>query len=133
MRFSMLPQVFVQMFKKPFTNKFPVKYAPHNTTELLKAVGEGKVQIIPPIETPPNFRGKIQYDKEKCIGCKLCIKVCPTEAIEYKEKEKKIKIYLARCCFCSQCNDVCPTNCLSMGNEFLLADANKHAKDLIVE
>ena len=133
MRFSMLFQVFVQMFKKPFTNKFPVKYAPDNTTKLLEDVGAGKVEIIPPVETPPNFRGKIQYDKEKCIGCKMCIKVCPTEAIEYKEKEKKIKIYLARCCFCSQCNDVCPTNCLSMGNEFLLADADKHAKDLIIE
>ncbi len=133
MKFSMVIPLLGQMFKKPFTNKFPVKYAPHNTTKLLQAVGEGKAQIIPPIETPPNFRGKIQYDKEKCIGCKLCIKVCPTEAIEYKEKEKKIKIYLARCCFCSQCNDVCPTNCLSMGNEFLLADTGKYSKDLIVE
>jgi ferredoxin len=133
MRFAMLPQVFVQMFKKPWTNKFPVKYAPHNTTKLLEAVGKGEVQIIPPIPTPEGFRGKIQYDKEKCIGCNLCIKVCPSGAIEAKEKEKKIKIYLARCTFCSQCNDVCPSNCLSMGDEFLLADTDKYSKDLIVE
>ncbi len=133
MRFSMLPQVFFQMFKKPFTNKFPAKYIPSSTTKFLEDVGAGRVKIIPPVETPIDFRGKIQYDSEKCIGCKLCIKVCPTEAIEYKEKEKKIKIYLARCCFCSQCNDVCPTNCLSMGNEFLLADTDKYSKDLIVE
>jgi len=133
MRFSMLSQVFSQMFKKPFTNKFPAKYIPSSTTKFLEDVGAGRAKTIPPVETPPNFRGKIQYDKEKCIGCKLCIKVCPTEAIEYKEKEKKIKIYLARCCFCSQCNDVCPTNCLSMGNEFLLADTDKYSKDLIVE
>jgi ferredoxin len=133
MRFSMLPQVFAQMFKKPFTNKFPVKYAPRNTTKLLEAVGKGEVQIIPPIETPPNFRGKIKYDKEKCTGCQLCIRVCPSGAIEFKPEEKKIKIYLARCTFCSQCNDVCPVNCLSMSNEFLLADTDKYAKDLIVE
>ena len=133
MRFSMLPQVFAQMFKKPFTNKFPVKYTPHNTTKLLEAVGKGEVQIIPPVETPKGFRGKIQYDKEKCTGCKLCIRVCPSEAIEFKPDEKKIKIYLARCTFCSQCNDVCPVQCLSMSNEFLLADADKYAKDLIVE
>ena len=133
MGFSMLGPVFAQLFKKPWTNKFPAKYQPSNTTNYLKAVGEGKAKINPPVPTPPGFRGKIQYDKEKCIGCKLCIKVCPCEAIEFKEKEKKIKIYLARCCFCSQCNDICPTNCLSMSDEFLLAGADPYEKDLIVE
>jgi len=133
MKFSMLPQVFTQMFKKPWTNKFPAKYTPDNTTKFLEDVGTGKAKIIPPVETPEGFRGKIVYDKEKCIGCKLCIKVCPTNAIEFKEKEKKIKIYLSRCCFCSQCNDVCPVKCLSMGDEFLLADVDPYSKDLIVE
>jgi formate hydrogenlyase subunit 6/NADH:ubiquinone oxidoreductase subunit I len=121
------------MFKKPWTNKFPAKYAPDNTTQFLADVGAGKAELIPPIETPPNFRGKIKYDKEKCTGCKLCLKVCPCEAIEFKEKEKKIKIYLSRCCFCSQCNDICPSDCLSMSDEFLLADVDPYSKDLIVE
>lgn len=133
MGFSMLGPVFLQMFKKPWTNKFPAKYQPSSTTKYLKAVGEGKAKINPPIATPPGFRGKIKYDKEKCIGCKLCIKVCPSGAIEFIEKEKKIKIYIARCVFCSQCNDICPTKCLSMGDEFLLADTDKYSKNLIVE
>jgi len=133
MGFSMLGPAFLQMFKKPWTNKFPAKYAPKNTTKFLADVEAGKAKINPPVPTPENFRGKITYDKEKCIGCKLCIRVCPCGAIEFKEKEKKIKIYLARCCFCSQCNDVCPVNCLSMSDEFLLADTDKHSKDLIVE
>jgi formate hydrogenlyase subunit 6/NADH:ubiquinone oxidoreductase subunit I len=133
MKFSMLSQVFTQLFKKPFTNKFPAKYAPDNTTKFLEAVGSGQVKIIPPVATPDGYRGKIQYDKEKCTGCKLCLKVCPSEAIEFKEKEKKIKIYLARCTFCSQCNDICPFSCLSMSKEFLLADSDKYSKELIVE
>jgi formate hydrogenlyase subunit 6/NADH:ubiquinone oxidoreductase subunit I len=133
MKFSMLPKAFSQMFKRPWTNKFPAKYAPANTTKFLANVSTGKAKLIPPIETPPGFRGKIQYDKEKCIGCQLCLKVCPSEAIEFKPEEKKIKIYLARCTFCSQCNDVCPVNCLSMSNEFLLADSNLYSKDMIVE
>lgn len=133
MGFSMLGPIFAQMFKKPWTNKFPVKYTPSNTTKLLEEVAAGKVQINPPVETPKGFRGKIKYEKEKCIGCKLCIRVCPCGAIEFKEKEKKIKIYLARCCFCSQCNDVCPVDCLSMSDEFLLCDVDKYSKDLIVE
>jgi formate hydrogenlyase subunit 6/NADH:ubiquinone oxidoreductase subunit I len=133
MKFSMLPVVFAQMFKKPFTNKFPAKYAPASTTKFLENVGNGTASIIPPIETPEGFRGKIQYEKDKCTGCKLCMRVCPSGAIEYKEDEKKIKIYLARCTFCAQCNDVCPVKCLSMSDEFLLADADKYSPDLIVE
>ncbi|MEF8847516.1 MAG: 4Fe-4S binding protein [Candidatus Thermoplasmatota archaeon] len=133
MKFSMLPQVLIQLFKKPFTNKFPAKYIPSSVTNFFKDVEEGKKEMIPPVETPSGFRGKIKYDRESCIGCKLCIKVCPTEAIEFKPEDKKIKIYLSRCCFCSQCNDICPKNCLTMGDEFLLADTDKYSDDLIVE
>lgn len=133
MKFSMLPQVLSQLFKKPWTNKFPAKYTPSNVTKFLDDVKKGEAKINPPVKTPEGFRGKIKYDKEKCIGCKLCIRVCPCEAIEFKPEEKKIKIYVSRCCFCSQCNDICPVNCLSMSDEFLLADTDKYSKDLIVE
>lgn len=133
MRFTMLPQVVAQLFKKPFTNKFPAKYAPSSTTKFIEQVTNGTTKMHPPIKTPEHFRGKIRYDKEKCIGCKLCLQVCPSEAIEFKPEEKKIRILLARCTFCSQCNDICPVSCLSMSDEFLLADTDKYSKDLIVE
>jgi formate hydrogenlyase subunit 6/NADH:ubiquinone oxidoreductase subunit I len=133
MKFSMLPQVFSQMFKKPFTNKFPAKYMPSSVTGFLEAVKSGKAEMIPPVAPPEGFRGKIQYDRDTCIGCKLCMKVCPTDAIEFVPETKKIRIYLARCCFCSQCNDICPKDCLSMSDEFLLADTDKYSPDLIVE
>ncbi|HMA83525.1 MAG TPA: 4Fe-4S binding protein [Candidatus Thermoplasmatota archaeon] len=133
MKFSMIPQVLSQMLKKPFTNKFPAKYIPSSVTGYLKDVQSGKAKMIPPVETPEGFRGKIKYDRDTCIGCKLCMKVCPTDAIEFIPETKKIRIYLSRCCFCSQCNDICPKNCLSMGDEFLLADTDKYSSDLIVE
>jgi NAD(P)H-quinone oxidoreductase subunit I len=133
MRFTMLSRLLAQLFKKPFTNKFPRKYIPSSSTKFFENSKSVKTTIIPPISTPENFRGKIVYDSEKCIGCELCLKVCPSEAIVFKTKEKKIKIFLARCTFCSQCNDVCPVSCLSMSSEFLLADADKYSADLIVE
>jgi NAD(P)H-quinone oxidoreductase subunit I len=132
-KYTMIPQLITQLFKKPFTNKHPRKYIPSSSKAFLKDVSNGKKTIIPPVKTPEGFRGKIVYDKEKCIGCKLCLKVCPSQAIVFKESEKKIKVYLARCTFCAQCNDVCPVACLHMSDEFLLADTEKYSSSLIVE
>ncbi|DAC72349.1 MAG TPA: NADH-quinone oxidoreductase [Thermoplasmata archaeon] len=133
MRYTMIPQLLAQLFKKPFTNKHPKKYIPSSSTNFFKNIESGKETMVPPIGTPERFRGKIVYDKEKCIGCKLCLIVCPSEAIVFKAEEKKIMIYLARCTFCAQCNDICPVSCLSMSNEFLLADTDKYSQSLIVE
>lgn len=133
MRYTMIPQLMRQLFKKPFTNKHPRKYIPSSSTNFFKDVKEGNAKVNPPVATPEKFRGKIVYDREKCTGCKLCLMVCPSEAIMFKDVEKKIRIYVARCTFCAQCNDVCPVNCLSMSSEFLLADTKKYSPNLIVE
>ena len=133
--FPMLSQLLKQMVKKPFTNLFPAKYAPKKVRQYLEDVQKGKAKLIPPVPPPDldAFRGKISYEKDKCIGCKLCVTVCPAKAIEFKEKDKKIRIYIGRCIFCAQCNDVCPVSCLHMGQDFLLADADKISPNLIVE
>jgi len=88
--------------------------------------------MIGPVAVPDRYRGKIAYDRESCTGCKLCLRVCPTKAIEFIPDEKKIKIFVSRCCFCSQCNDICPSNCLSMTEEFMLSNYDKFADELIV-
>ena len=95
-------------------------------------VKEGTVKMIPPVALPPNFRGKIAYDKENCTGCQLCHKICPTRAIEWLPEEKKVKVFIARCCFCSQCIDICPPKVLSMTSEFLLSNFDKYADELVV-
>lgn len=128
-----IPEILKQMLKKPDTNTFPAKYLPPSITGFLDKVAEGKAQIHPPIATPLNFRGKIVYDHDTCIGCKICIRVCPANAIEFIPETKTVRIYVTQCIFCSQCNDACPVNCLHMSDEFLLADENRYSENLIVE
>jgi formate hydrogenlyase subunit 6/NADH:ubiquinone oxidoreductase subunit I len=126
-------ELLKQLFKKPATNIFPFTYLPDSVLKLLEKVTKGEEKINPPIQTPEKFRGKILLDRDKCIGCKLCIKVCPSQAIEFIPDKKKIRIHIDHCIFCSQCNDICPVNCLSMSDEFLLADTDKESSKLIVE
>ena len=128
-----LKTLFSQLLTRPVTNRFPVKYMPRSVTGLLRKVEEGKATIHPPVPVPEKFRGKLAYDREKCIGCQLCIRVCPASVIKFKPEEKKIRIHVARCTFCSQCVDACPVGALSMSQEFLLADYDRFSRNLIVE
>jgi formate hydrogenlyase subunit 6/NADH:ubiquinone oxidoreductase subunit I len=121
-----------QLFQKPATNIFPAKYAPESTLSFLDRVAKQEVKLHPPVTVPPRFRGKIAYDRENCIGCQQCYKICPTKAIEWLPEEKKVKVFVSRCCFCAQCVDICPVNTLAMTEEFLLASYDKDADGLVI-
>jgi len=127
------PELVRQLFREPATNKFPAKYLPPSITAFLKDVGAGKAAIVPPVPTPPLFRGKICYQRDCCIGCGLCVKVCPSHAIELIPDTKQIRVWVGQCIFCSQCTSICPKGGLSMGTEFLLADEDRYSENLIVE
>jgi len=43
--------------------------------------------------------------KEKCIGCGVCVKICPAGAISMKEG--KAEINMENCIRCGKCHDVC--------------------------
>ena len=129
-----LNELLKRLFTKPTTNRFPAKYLPRSITGFLNKVKSGKTEINPPVALPTQYRGKITYDVEKCTGCRICLRVCPSSAIEFKPEEKKVKIYVAKCTFCSQCVDACPRNCLQMsGEEFMLGNYEKFSQSLVVE
>ncbi|MFA5097875.1 MAG: 4Fe-4S dicluster domain-containing protein [Candidatus Margulisiibacteriota bacterium] len=94
---SLVPEVLRQFFNKPATNLYPAEKFP----------------------VPADFRGKLVADIKKCIGCKMCSRDCPADAIKVikqdtPEKKFTLHIYLDRCICCGQCVDVCPTKTLSM-------------------
>ena len=87
----MMIELFRRVHRKPFTNPFPVKHLPENLSEALEAAARGEITLNPPVPVPERFRGRIAYDRKACIGCKLCMKVCPANAIEYLPEEKKVR------------------------------------------
>lgn len=64
--------------------------------------------------------GAVGFDKEKCIGCKLCVAGCPFNVPRYDAKDK-----ITKCHLCSDriaqglapaCAKTCPTGAISYGD-----------------
>ena len=51
--------------------------------------------------------------REECIGCTICIKVCPVDAI-IGARHMIHKVLESQCNGCELCIDQCPVNCMSM-------------------
>ena len=118
--------VLRQLLQKCLCRNFPVKRMPDSVTDALAAAAEGKVKLNPPVPTYGRFRGRLNYDRSKCIGCSMCTKVCPANAIVMDpdtegQKPRKVELHTDRCCFCAQCNDVCPVGALSMTTDFAIS------------
>ena len=57
---------------------------------------------------------KIKVDKEKCIGCGVCVSICPSgfEMFEGKAREKKAEIKKITCE--KDAAEACPVNAISI-------------------
>ena len=105
---KMIGEILSSVFKKPATTKYPFE----------KAV------------LPDKFRGKIIFHPDKCIGCKICVRDCPSNAIKINkvgDKKFEAEFDLDKCIYCAQCVDSCLKKALEVSQEFELAalDAKK--------
>lgn len=97
--------------------------------EALKALGKKPVTSKFPLEQPEipeGYRGKILYEKKKCISCFTCVKFCPSPAI-FPTKEKKVRFDMGRCIFCGRCQEVCPVKCIHLTKKFDMATNDRES------
>ncbi len=106
---AMFRDVASAVFQKPVTQQYPFEREP----------------------TPTRLRGKLIWDNQKCTGCTLCTRDCPSNAIEMVVNDKRAKTFVLqyhvdRCIFCAQCVQNCRFSCLEMSNqEWELASLSK--------
>lgn len=58
-----------------------------------------------------------QVNHDKCIGCKMCESVCPSEAVIVSKQNKKADINSLLCHQCFNCQLICPENAISYGKK----------------
>ena len=80
-----------------------------------------------PAHVPEHFRGALQFHGDRCVGCKLCVRVCPAAALEIEKAEDRFKavVHMDKCIFCGQCVYSCHKNALENTRAFELASADK--------
>jgi formate hydrogenlyase subunit 6/NADH:ubiquinone oxidoreductase subunit I len=98
----MIAEILAHLFAKPATTRYPSEKA----------------------EVPATYRGKIKFIAGKCVGCMLCMKDCPSNAITITKiapKKFECSFALDACMFCSQCVESCNKDALETTMEFELA------------
>lgn len=97
---TMLGDVIQSLFKPPATQRYPFERG----------------------NAPERLRGLLRYDPARCVGCQLCVRDCPSNALELIVVDKPAKrfvlrYHMDRCTFCAQCVVSCRFGCLKMTSE----------------
>lgn len=58
-----------------------------------------------------NYNSKLKIDENKCIGCSICVNICPTKNIEIKDKKAKGN---DKCTMCYRCINRCPKKAITL-------------------
>ena len=72
-------------------------------------------QPLNPAHGPEGPRSVAVIDEAWCIGCTLCLKACPTDAI-FGSNKLLHTVIEAYCTGCELCVPVCPVDCISLEN-----------------
>lgn len=133
MKLPMISELLGQLRKKPDTNPFPAPHLPKSLVAYLEAVERGEAEINAPVPLPPNYKGKLKYERATCTGCGICVRFCPAHALELIREKKKIRVMIGQCIGCELCTQTCPEGSLTKSDEFLCADTDRYSCAWVLE
>ena len=112
---------------------FKAPYFPEAIKNLFKApLTEKTIK-----ENPIGYRGRIEFNKDVCIGCGLCQRVCSPGAIDKivnkieEGQEITMRYDLGSCTYCGFCAEICPKKAITLTTDSNIVVTDK--KDLIVK
>ncbi len=106
-----IKEAIKRLVQKPYTRKYPFE----------------------DVEAADGYRGRIEFDISKCIGCSLCALSCPASGAIVMVRDERVKAKTKRrpefnlsiCCFCETCAMVCPTKAIKLTKDYHLVDYKK--------
>ncbi|GBC61864.1 nitroreductase [Desulfonema ishimotonii] len=72
---------------------------------------------------PPTRAYRFEFDPEKCTGCGMCARTCPTSCIQWDKDKKRphatgLRDLKLACIGCNNCESVCPAGCIRVRGEY---------------
>ncbi len=108
---------------------------------MFKSTIHRPVTIMYPYEkewVPDNYRGRPGLVFDKCLGCGICVRMCPTTCIELVEVAdddgnmvKRPQVNVGRCMMCGYCAEYCPVDAMTTTTDYELAEFTR--QDLIYD
>lgn len=98
------------------TGEAGINQCPPGGTEGIVRLASITGQPVVPLDSQCGVEGPLTVaviDEDWCIGCTLCIKACPTDAIVGSNKLMHT-IIEPYCTGCELCVPVCPVDCISL-------------------
>ena len=108
---AMIKELLRTASKKASTTKYPY----------------GRAEVV------EGLRARLLCDHSLCIWCGLCVRNCPSKALDMDSKlERQLLWYMGRCLLCGLCAEVCPVDALSFSPDFELAFHSRDAMTVAI-
>ena len=58
----------------------------------------------------------VSFDKDKCVGCNMCVNVCPCDVMmpNPQKGREPIVLFAEECWFCGGCVEECPRDAITL-------------------
>ena len=71
------------------------------------------IDVCPTMALARDKNGVVQVNKNKCVGCYMCVGFCPEGAMFMRVEQNEP----FKCVACGQCAKTCPTNTIFISQE----------------